>query len=178
MNMKKCNFLFYCIIISFGMLSCNMNNHNIFNGTEIENITDHMPLLNMQDSSFFKGIKIHEQIMVHYFNGNCSSCIVGIVEHEGYTEAFSNDNRLGLLFITRSNTDTAVLNFYLIDKMHFKHPVLYDEQNLFHKWNRKYIDKGINTFLINNSGKVLVAGNPLLSEDIDNKYRKRLGSND
>jgi len=62
--------------------------------------------------------------------------------------------------------------------MHFKPVVLYDEHNLFIKWNRKYINKGINTFLINSSGKILVGSDPLQNKNIDDKYRRRLGSND
>lgn len=173
--MKNCNFHFiiYSIIILSGMFSCNINSHNIFGDTEIKEIKNHMPVLNVQDSSIIQGIKIHKQIMVHYFNGSCSHCIAGLVEYEQYIESFSNDNQIGLLFVAQT-TDTVLLNFYLIDKMHFKPVVLYDEQNLFYIWNRKYIDKGINTFLINNSGKVLVAGDPLQNKDIEKKYRRRL----
>jgi len=177
--MKNCNFffIFYCIIISFGLFSCNTNTHNIFNGTDIEDVMNYMPVLNVQDSSIIQGIKIHKQIMVHYFNGSCSQCIAGLVEYERYTESFSDDNQLGLLFIAQTS-DTIILNYYLIDKMHFKPVVLYDEHNLFIKWNRKYTNKGINTFLINSSGKILVGGDPLQNKNIDNKYRRRLGSND
>lgn len=62
--------------------------------------------------------------------------------------------------------------------MHFKPVVLYDEHNLFIKWNRKNINKGMNTFLLNSSVKILVGGDPIQNKNIYNKYRRRLGIND
>jgi len=107
--------------------------------------------------------------MVHYFNGNCSYCISGIVKRANYVDSIFGKN-IGLLFIAESE-DTASLN-YMLDKIRFGYPVLYDVEHRFYQWNKKIIDRGIKTLLINNEGNILIQGDPVNNKRIENKYFK------
>ena len=66
--------------------------------------------------------------------------------------------------------DTVLLNYYLLDRLKFKPPVLYDVHHCFYKWNKKSIDNGVGTFLINSNGDILVMGDPIYNMDIEKKY--------
>ncbi len=158
------------ILMTVVMSSCShFNNNNLFDGMDIKLITDTLPVLHLNNNSVLKLFQNKNVIMVHYFNGNCSYCISGIVKRVNYVDSILGKN-IGLLFIAESE-DTASLN-YMLDRIRFGYPVLYDVEHRFYQWNKKIIDRGIKTFLINNEGNILIQGDPVNNKKIENKYFK------
>ena len=164
------------LIISSLIFSISCNRYRKVFLVSIPELADSLPLLNIDKSEYIETVKKHNIIMFHYFDGNCSSCIADLKMRSHYVDSIYKDE-LGLIFIAHAE-DTVLLNYYLIDRFNFKVPVFYDSKSLFYQWNKKYIDKGIVTFLVNRNGRILISGDPTVNKEIENKYIEYISNHD
>lgn len=169
------NIQYKSILIFLLLFSCinPKQSNTVFNSIKPQNVLDSMPLLNTDTTAFLNTIRNNKAIMIHYFDGNCSSCIGNLNVRKSFVDSFFDQGTLGLIFIANTS-DTVLLNYYLIDKIRFEPPVLYDYKYLFKRWNKAYIEVGIETFMVDQHGRILVAGDPIYDEEVKLKYIEKL----
>ncbi|RLD82164.1 MAG: hypothetical protein DRJ07_08460 [Bacteroidetes bacterium] len=165
-RMKQLLFVLLLLIVFPGCKHFDYD--NVFSNLEFKNFADSLPGLNTNKDELLNMLNEHEITMVHFFNGDCSSCIAGLKIRTQYIDSLFNGT-IGMVFVANVE-DTVLLNYYLLDRLMFIRPVLYDVHHCFYEWNKKSIDNGIETFLINSNGDILVMGDPIYNLDIEKKY--------
>lgn len=58
--------------------------------------------------------------------------------------------------------------------IHFTQPIIYDPENHYIKMNKLPDNKLLNTFLIDPNGKIVVIGNPIISNKIATLYKNEI----
>ncbi len=168
-NFKMMKQLFVFLLLQFVFSECKHSDYNnVFNNLGFEDFADSLPGLNTNKDELLNMLNEHEITMVHFFNGDCSSCIAGLKIRTQYIDSLFNGT-IGMVFVANVE-DTVLLNYYLLDRLMFIQPVLYDVHHCFYEWNKKSIDNGMETFLINSNGDILVMGDPIYNLDIERKY--------
>lgn len=157
-----------CIVLSFVVFSCSSNHFKIKTTTlltELHPIQTH----DQMKLDFTKT----EKILIHYFNGSCSSCIGEIVKMDKIYANYQNDKNC-LLLISYS-PDTILLAYYT-DKSKISAIIMYDKEQSFFLKNNKVFQHYGNTFLINKNGKVIMSGNLINNKRVQKAYTDKLNN--
>ena len=147
------------IIILFIMLSScifmQKKDPNFFSSDNIYKITKlYRPMLR-HDSLAINEISNYDKLIVHYFNGECSICIGGMISLYKFYNKHNVINS-ELLFIV-DTADTIVFNFYR-ERDVPEALVLHDENLLFEKAFPEVKNGNNITYVFDNNGKLIIKG--------------------
>lgn len=107
-----------------------------------------------------------------YIYGNCFACVEELNKWQNIIQGFSEEKVRFLFFIYAEIYPTFEI---MKDKLiKFKHPVIYDSKNDYLKKNKIPDNKLLNTFLIDKTGKIILIGNPTVSDKILKLYQSKI----
>lgn len=123
------------------------------------------------------------RLIVYSDSASCSSCAVDKLymwtDFCQRTEVYKNELDYGFIFCPKSK-DRIDVEFAISTLRHFNHSVYVDTLGLFERFN-PYLSKNprLHTFLLDENNNVLLVGNPLENEKIEEMFwqivEERLG---
>lgn len=107
-----------------------------------------------------------------FIYGNCYACVEELNKWQKIVEEFSHKQVRFLFFIYAEIYPTFEMMNEKISKL--KYPIIYDPENYYIKTNKIPDNKLLNTFLIDKEGKIILIGNPIVSDEILELYKNKL----
>ena len=145
------------------------SNYTSKNDYSVLALSDSLFVLNKEDNFVPSNyISNYKYVMFHCFNGNCSSCIIHLKTRASYIDSLFP--KLGLIFVAQTE-DTVMLNYYILDRLKFKPPVLWDKDSLFF-YKMKGVINDAQTFCVNKKGEIILSGDPLSDKRIEKKMMR------
>ena len=170
MKISIIGFIFFSLLVSH-YLSCNRidkKNRSVVSekfGTTID-LVDTLKYFRMGkgwvENPFQYGYKI-----TTFLNADCSQCLYELLSWKDLIDEFGNDSISVLIYL--KTTDINATEMFLYD-IEFTYPVIIDTYGSFIKQNLIEDDKMFQTYLIDESNKILLVGNPIFSENIKELY--------
>lgn len=146
--------IYICIIFISGKL---FDIDSIFRLTKSQNLEENS-VLQIQNS---------KKLLVHYFEGDCSSCIGQMSSIEKLFKEYETQS-FALILIS-SSQDSVLVNYYA-DSLGLSSILLHDIEQRFYKENKLFFQTHGYTFLLNKNGRVLANGDILGDETIYHHY--------
>ena len=107
-----------------------------------------------------------------YIYGDCYACVEDLIKWKQLLSQFPPDKVRFLCFIyAEIYSSFEIMNERSI---HFTQPIIYDPENHYIKMNKLPDNKLLNTFLIGPNGKIVVIGNPIISNKIATLYKNEI----
>ena len=107
-----------------------------------------------------------------YIYGDCYACVEDLIKWKQLLSQFPPDKVRFLCFIyAEIYSSFEIMNERSI---HFTQPIIYDPENHYIKMNKLPDNKLLNTFLIDPNGKIVVIGNPIISNKIATLYKNEI----
>lgn len=107
-----------------------------------------------------------------FIYGNCHACVEELNKWQKIIQEFSQEQVRILFFIYAEIYPTfEIMNEKIVK---FKYPIIYDPKNHYVKKNKIPDNKLLNTFLIDRTGKIILIGNPIVSDKIFELYKSKL----
>lgn len=137
-------------------------------GKKIE-LIDSLPVYDPVTSSF---TKLHDQDLlkkriVVYIDGTCFNCAEDFYKWSRVVDSLKSKD-VSFIFYFHI-LDIKVMQPYF-RQWRFTHPIVIDTANVFYKKNDLSLIKLYQSFVLDESNKVIVFGNPVYSEDIKELY--------
>lgn len=106
--------------------------------------------------------------IVTTINGDCHVCVNQLKQWDSIMKKLPIEKIRFLFFVYAGNY--ARFEWTNNAEIHFRYPVVFDYKNDFVLQNNMMGDKLLNTMLIDSTGKIMVIGNPLESQEILGLY--------
>lgn len=119
----------------------------------------------------------NRQKMVVYFSPMvCTPCNLDhLFDMEKLEEKWSNVEIVYILSYMENEDEMDIKTF--LEEWNFKHSVYLDKGNRFAKENPMLPrNPNYHTFLLDNEGKILIVGNPMLNDDVRNLYENLINN--
>lgn len=126
-------------------------------GTKLE-----LPISNQLGSN-----KLH---IISYIDGDCYSCLEYADLWNKFAKKISNRSVSIVIYLHSSNYDYLKRNYSIFTNSDVM--IIEDKDKLFPKYNNLSENKILQTFLIDHNQKILLIGNPVMSENIETLYFK------
>lgn len=124
----------------------------------------------MSDSYLKRGGK---KIIVYIDSTGCFSCRFHLYEWKQFMKKFEKEDlKTNLLFIAQTNETNAVEK--LCKDNSFDIPVIIDPNGTFALENKLPSDTRFHTFLLDSTNKIILIGNPILSDEIEKLYLSKI----
>lgn len=101
-----------------------------------------------------------ETYIINFIDADCSSC----TEDLKLWEEFLKEKKTPTFFIL-AGSDKYNVDFLVNDQLKFKHPLYFDDQELFDRYNKASDLKAFRTYYIKN-GIIQKVGSPLLLDGL------------
>ena len=121
---------------------------------------------NGNQNAFSDRLKIIAKI-----NGDCYSCLINLGKWKTFMENIPYKEKISFYFYLVTS-DSMVYKNLNKEKIHFNHPVIYDEYNKFQKQNKLNSNSIFHVMLLDSSNRVLLIGDPINNEKMTNLYKK------
>jgi hypothetical protein len=182
-NLKRCSFIIMLILL-FINLSCKnnfeekkvvektKNTLNYWRGKKISMPND--TLLKNQ-SLVFSNPKDKKLKIITLINGDCDKCVYELKEWEKFRKKIKT-NQLGIVYLVYSYDNLSFFNNLLISSnINFSYPYFEDVDKKVTRVNNfpKY-DTNFQTFLVDKSNKIILAGNPISNKKVEELYLKEI----
>ena len=112
-------------------------------------------------------------LIVYNDESECISCNVNNLNewHRFLTQVYSGNNGVKVCFIFSPENESANNIRVLLQKQSFGHPVFLDSAHVFEKANPWIPKESIyHTFLLDNNNKIVLIGNPLQNQKINQLF--------
>lgn len=122
----------------------------------------------------FNLIKKDLKIITHIY-GSCGVCINNLNKWKNVLDTLKDFKNISLLFIVYTdNIDYFKKLFYPEIKLNY--PLIIDTLNFFYKSNKLYNYENIHyqTFLVDKDNKIILVGNPAISQKVRDLYLKTI----
>ena len=115
---------------------------------------------------------LDEQFIIHYVNFDCSICFLEFEDWFSFLENLDKPKRK-VLFIVYGE-DKMLVEYSVLEQLKTTYSIYFDRDRNFFKQNKLGPDKAYQSFLINQSGEIIIKGNPLKLPTLKQKYIKAL----
>ena len=109
--------------------------------------------------------------LVYVFNGNCSLCVMKLLELQGILNSSLHEFPICPVFIALKS-DCDILS-YNLERVNFKYSVIYDSLGILSNKNRKLSIKYNDLFLLDKDNKILSRSNSVQTATVQN-YLKNI----
>lgn len=134
------------IVLSFILfLGCTQNNH-----TKV----DLGSICFEEDWNIDSMAQRKEYRLVYVFDGNCSLCVMNLLELQSILESSLYKFSICPVFIAKKS-DYDILS-YNLERVNFKYNIIYDSLDVFHTKNKKLDVMDNNFFLLEKNNKILL----------------------
>lgn len=164
------HFIVSLILICF-IISCNKinsKNKNILSekfGTSIDYI-DSLKYFNLIEG-WIPPPQQYPLKIVTYINADCNQCLYDLLAWKEILKNHQNDKVSFLFYIKIFDLDALALH---LNEIEFQYPVIIDYYGTFSKENSLIEEKMYQTFLVDGNNKIMLIGNPLLNDKIEELY--------
>ena len=163
------------IILLVVVFSCNNKSKQIENdlshliGKKVE-LIDTLNYYSL-NSGMYREDSLSDLKIVSYINGSCSGCLYSLSNWDELMEAEKFRNVSFRLYVKTTNLKQLD---YILREIKFHNSIVLDFKNQFFELNKLREEIIYQTFLINKENKILLVGNPILSERIRKLYSETI----
>lgn len=114
--------------------------------------------------------------IVTSINGNCSQCIFRLKYWMNFIKEI-NETCVGCeiqYYFYVTGADTAAFKAINDSMVHFKYPVIFDQNNSFYKQNKLNENNLYHTMLLDSCDRVLLIGTPIMNPKLQNLYKEEI----